>query len=714
MKRFWMIASVLLVIGSMTAGADEGMWLPHQMKMLNLEKQGLRMNPDDLFKEDGTGLMSAIVSFGGGTGEFVSSSGLLLTNHHVAFGAIQRAADKEHDYITDGFHALVREQEIPAIGYYADVLLGYTDVTDKFQKVLKDDMKPMQRFKAIESIRKKLVAEVEAQTPDRRCVVRSFYSGNQYYLFQFKRIRDIRLVYAPPQAIGNFGGDVDNWMWPRHTGDFTFMRAYVSPDGAGVEFSKENVPYQPRTWLKLSLDGLKPGDFTFVMGYPGTTFRNMTLAEFENDVERMREQMGLFQGMIDFLESAGADDREVEIRYASITKGLNNYMKNMTGKLDGFQKANLLALKADREQTFRDWCAAEKTRAVYADQLDRVASHVAKLTELELKSMFAGFLVHGYAGPALLSQAHLLVRASHEQAKPDMEREPGFQDRDLSGIRNRIQYKERGYDLAVDRAYLKFLLTQMLDKPFSQWPKAVIPVLKDGAGAIGPFVDALYDGTGMASAETRLALLGKSTEELTAMNDPMLNLALELEGELKGLRETGRALGQEHQDLAAVVLKGMMEMKGGLLAPDANSTIRFTSGVVKGYQLKDGVWYTPFTTLTGVMEKGTGEEPFLVPEKLKALYAARDFGRYEDPELHDVVTCFLNTTNVTGGNSGSPILNGKGEQVGIVFDMTYESVIGDYLVLPELQRTIHVDIRYVLFVTEKFGEAGHLLKEMGL
>ena len=317
-------------------------------------------------------------------------------------------------------------------------------------------------------------------------------------------------------------------------------------------------------------------------------------------------------------------------------------------------------------------------------------------------------------GPALLSQAHLLVRVAEEQGKPDMEREAGFQERDLPGIRNRIQYKERGYDLAVDRAYLKFLLTQMLDKPASQWPKAVSGVLKEGQSAIGPFVDALYDGTGMASAENRLALLGKSTEDLKALNDPMVNLAMELEGELKVLREKGRALGQEHQDLVAVVLKGMMEMKGGALAPDANSTIRFTSGVVKGYQPKDGVWYTPFTTLKGVMEKETGEFPFLVPEKLKVLYENRDFGRYEDPALHDVVTCFLNTTNVTGGNSGSPILNADGEQVGIVFDMTYESVIGDYLVLPELQRTIHVDIRYVLFVTEKFGGADHLLKEMGL
>ena len=714
MKRLIVFVCMLLFISSMSVFADEGMWLPHQMKMLNLQEQGLKMDPGELFKEDGTGLMSAIVSFGGGTGEFVSNNGLLLTNHHVAFGAIQRASDKENNYIRDGFHAPELGKEIPAIGYYADVLLGYVDVTEKFHKVLKDDMAPMERFDAIEALRKKLVAEVEAQAPDRRCVVRSFYSGNKYYLFQFKRLRDIRLVYAPPQSIGNYGGDIDNWMWPRHTGDFTFMRAYVSPDGEGSEFDQNNVPYKPKSWLKLSLDGLKPGDFTFVMGYPGRTYRNMTLAEFQNDKKQIEEQLGLFKMMLTFLEGECAKDEAVNIRYASLTKGINNYLKNMEGKLEGFENVNLEALKAKQEKKFRTWCAEDNARADYAGYLDKVADHLDKLTELELRSLFAGFLVNGFAGPAVLSQAHLLHRVALEQAKPDMEREAGFQDRDLPGIRNRIQFRERGYELGTDRAFLKFLLTSMLDKPESQWPGAVSDVLKGGEAAIGPFVDKLYDGTKLADPEVRLSLLGKSMDELKALNDPMLDLAASLETELKALREEGRALGQEHQDLKGVVVKGMMDMNGGLFAPDANSTIRFTSGTVKGYQPKDGVWYTPFTTLAGVMEKETGEDPFIVPEKLKQLHAAKDFGRYEDPKLKDVVTCFLNTTNVTGGNSGSPILNARGEQVGIVFDMTYESVIGDYFVLPALQRTIHVDIRYVLFVTEKFGGAEHLLKEMGL
>jgi len=711
--RRWLTLAVLLVVG-MIVHADEGMWMPHQMKDLDLEKQGLRMDPGALYKEDGTGLMSAVVSFGGGTGEFVSDRGLLLTNHHVAFGALQRASTKEHDYIADGFYAPADADEIRAINYHADVLLGYEDVTDRFRAILDADMAPLARYHAIEDKVKALVAEEEAKASDRRCVVRSFYAGNRYYLFRFKRIRDIRIVYAPPRSIGNFGGDVDNWMWPRHTGDFTFLRAYVAPDGTGSEYSPDNVPYRPKVWLKPSLDGLKEGDFTFVMGYPGRTYRNMTAAEFEQDAHRLKERLALYRKVLSFFEEAGKADREIEIRYASLTKGLNNGLKNMTGKLEGFEKVHLLERKRQTEATFRRWCGQDVARKEYLDHLEQVAAILKESRDLEQQNLLAGMLVNGYAGPALLSQAHLIVRTVTERAKPDMEREAGFQERDLPGIKARVKFRERGYDLAVDRRYMKELLKWMATKPAAYQPASVRPLLKQGDAAIDAFVDDLYDHTKLADAGVRLALLDEKPETLAKNGDGMLKLAAELERELKDLREKTRALAQRHQDLKRVVMKGMLEMTNGRLAPDANSTIRFTSGTVQGYSPRDAVWYQPFTTLTGVMEKETGTFPFAVPAKLKALYEAKDFGRYADPRLHNIVTCFLNTTNVTGGNSGSPVLNADGRQVGIVFDMTYESVIGDYLILPEYQRTIHVDIRYVLFVTEKFGGATRILKEMSL
>ncbi len=316
-----------------TAVADDGMWMPHQMKTLDLKALGLRMDPGDLYKTDGTGLMSAVVNLGGGTGEFVSAEGLVLTNHHVAYGAIQRASSKESDYITDGFLARERAEEIPAQGYTAGVLLGYEDVTAKVNAYFKPGMTPRQRYDAFEKAQKEIVAAAEKGGKDLRCTLASMYSGNAYYLYTFKQIRDVRLVYAPPQDLGNFGGETDNWMWPRHTCDFSFLRAYVAPDGTAADFSPSNVPYKPKVWLRLSVDGFKEGDFTFVMGYPGRTYRNYALAELKADQENMAQRIKDTQELISFYEAAGKADKEVEIRYAGLVKGLYNGLKNRQGKL---------------------------------------------------------------------------------------------------------------------------------------------------------------------------------------------------------------------------------------------------------------------------------------------------------------------------------------------------------------------------------------------
>ena len=352
-------AAVLVFV----AGADEGMWMPHQMIGLNLKSLGLQMDPGDLYKKDGTGLMSAIVNLGGGTGEFVSPEGLVLTNHHVAYGAIQRASSKEKDYIADGFLARTRGEEIQAQGYQVGVLLGYEDVTAKVNSYFKPKMTPRERYDAFDKAQKDLIAAGEKAGPDLRCTLASMYSGNAYYLYTFKQIRDVRLVYAPPQDLGNFGGETDNWMWPRHTCDFSFLRAYVAPDGTAADFSPSNVPYKPKAWLKVSLDGFKEGDFTFVMGYPGRTYRNYALAELRADQENMARRIKDTQDLIGFYEAAGKADKEVEIRYAGQVKGLYNGLKNRQGKIEGFLKYDLVSKKAAQEQELVDWIAADPARA---------------------------------------------------------------------------------------------------------------------------------------------------------------------------------------------------------------------------------------------------------------------------------------------------------------------------------------------------------------
>ncbi len=691
------------------------MWMPHQMKDLNLEAKGLKMNPDDLYKKDGTGLMSAVVHLGGGTGEFVSPQGLILTNHHVAFGALQRASDKEHDYIQNGFLAKSMDIEIPAKGYIADVLIGYDDVTQTILKEVKSWMTPLQRYKAIEKIEKQLIAKEERKAKDRRCEVKSMYSGNTYYLFKFKRLRDIRLVYAPPQSIGNFGGDIDNWMWPRHTGDFSYLRAYVSKENIGIDYHKDNVPYKPTSYLKISINGLKQGDFTFVMGYPGTTYRNYTLSELQYDIDKLKKRIQWIKETLVFFGNAIKDNRALQIKYARLDKGLNNALKNFEAKLEWLEKAGVIDKKRSSGKKYLQWVTQNPTREKrYGTALKKIETFMETYAAFDRKNTLINNLTNRRLGAAMLSQAYLIYRTAVESQKSDIEREPDFQKRDLPEIEMRIKLAERAYELETDKAYLKFLLNRILREPMDSWPIAFKPVLEKGADAIEHYVDNLYANTTLMDPQKRLSLLKQTPAKLLKLNDPFIALAANLEKELKVLREKENALDQERNDLKKVYMEAVLALHEGKIAPDANSSIRFTHGPVKGYRPKDAVVYAPFTTLKGVMEKETGEFPFIVPEKLKKLYKAKDFGRYADKNLEDIVICFLNTTNVTGGNSGSPVLNARGEQVGIVFDMTYESVIGDYYIIPEFQRTIHVDIRYVLFVTEKFSGAPHLIKEMGL
>jgi len=716
MKKFTRYLSVAAVAAMLVlvAVADEGMWMPHQMIGLDLKSLGLQMDPGDLYKKDGTGLMSAVVNLGGGTGEFVSPEGLVLTNHHVAYGAIQRASSKEKDYITDGFMARTRGEEIQAQGYQVGVLLGYEDVTAKVNAVFKPKMTPRQRYDAFDKASKDLVAAGEKAGPDLRCTLASMYSGNAYYLYTFKQIRDVRLVYAPPQDLGNFGGETDNWMWPRHTCDFSFLRAYVAPDGTAADFSPSNVPYKPKVWLKVSLDGFKEGDFTFVMGYPGRTYRNYALAELKSDQENMAKRIKDIQDLIGFYEAAGKADKEVEIRYAGQVKGLYNGLKNMQGKLEGFVKYDLVAKKAAQEKELVDWIAADPARAkTYGAAPAALDAFLVRQKAFGARSELLNGVL---GGSTILNQAYAIVRAVPELQKPDKDREQAYQERNVPRLKQGIQLAERGYVFATDRELLKWTIKRLkaVHPDAAKWPAPLQGLAAGTEAEVAARVDAMYARTSLGDPAKRLDLLGLKPAALAAVDDPFLKLAAGLEQELKGIREESKGMGREGADLKMNFEAAILEMKKGAYPPDGNGTIRFTYGPVLGYQPRDAVHYLPQTTVKGVVEKDTGVFPFKVPAKVKDLWKAGDFGPYADAGLKDVPACFLNTTNVTGGNSGSPTLNAKGEQIGIIFDMTYESVIGDYYILPELQRSISVDVRYVLWVTDRFSGATHIVKEMGL
>jgi hypothetical protein len=451
------------------------------------------------------------------------------------------------------------------------------------------------------------------------------------------------------------------------------------------------------------------------MGYPGRTYRNYTLDELRFDLKNMRERMGLFKDIIAFFENAGKDDRGIQIKYAGIIKGLNNSLKNYQGKFDGIEKIDLIGIKKSQEKAYMEWVKKDPEREKkFGDAIRNISAFMDKYSAYYTKNNLLGQIVSSYTGSALLSQAYTIYRTVEEREKPDMERDSAYQERNLPLIKMRIRLAERGYDLRTDRAFLKHQLKKLLGYPEDQIPNALKELIaKKSEEAIDTFVDNLYDNTVLADPKKRLELVESKLENLMDVGDPLLKLASELETEMKILREESKALGQERLNFKKIFLAGLIEQKAGRIAPDANSTIRFTYGFIDGYIPRDAVYYTSQTTLGGVVEKDTGEFPFRVPPKLKDLQKNKDFGRYADKKLEDIPACFLNTTSVTGGNSGSPTLNAKGEQIGIIFDMTYESVTADYYEVPELQRTISVDIRFILFVTEKFSGAKHIIQELG-
>lgn len=700
------------------ARADEGMWVPFKLdeKMVEgWQARGLTLNLNDIYNKDGKGLTGAIVQIGGGTGSFVSSDGLILTNHHVAFGALQRSSTVNANYIQEGFLARTRTEEIPALGYEALVELEVKDVTDKVLGAVKDNMSDYDRYQAIETQIKKIVKDAE-KGKDVECRVRSFYDGLQYYLYTYFKIKDARIVYAPPLAIGEYGGDVDNWMWPRHTGDFSFLRAYVGPDGKSAEYSEKNVPFHPKRYLAVSQAPLKEGDFTMVIGYPGSTRRYRTSYSIDFYVNQYYPKaIARYKDIIDILDEESAQSKETEIKLASTVKGLNNSYKNNQGMLEGLLKARLLEKKQKEEAALRQYIEANKdikpeSRAVLEDIK---ATYDEYLTFYEQNGTL-GFMMYTCTAVRV---AHGLYKWSLEREKKDIERDPGYMDRDEARFKRNLELADLRYDEGADKRVLAYFFKKIMALPEGQRTPVIEKVCagKTGAemdAAISAFIDKLYAETKVMSKDERMKMFGMKKNDLVALGDPFIAFAADLEADRKALEERDESISGALEKLHPRLAKLRMQYKGDLLYPDANGTMRVSAGEVKGYSPADAVHYDFITTLSGVIDKHTGEKPFDASRKLVDLYDAKDFGGYVDQALGDVPVCFVSTNDLTGGNSGSPILNGKGEVIGTVFDGNYESVSADYQFIPRTTRSINVDSRYILFVLDKYSGAVELLREM--
>ena len=712
MQRLFLVIGMIIILSTALI-ADEGMWLLTDIKDLKLDKKGLKIDPVDIYNPDGVSLTDAIVNLGGASAELVSPEGLLLTNHHVAFGAVQRASIKGDDYITKGFFAKNRDEEIPAPGSTARILKEMKDVTGEVLQAAEGIEDVVKKRRAIKAKIKIITEKIEDGRDDIRARIAEMYEGKQYILYVQQSFEDVRLVYVPPRSIGNYGADIDNWMWPRHTGDFAFLRIYVAPDGTGRKFNKENIPYKPKNWLKIAKDHLKDGDFTFIMGFPGSTNRYKTSYAVDYSLNHYYPSyIKNYKELIEMLEGKAKEDSILSRKVAGFIKGLNNGMKNRQGNIDAMNASNFLGKKQAAEKELTNFIKNDpELNKKYGDVLSQIGKHYEELLLTQDRDyILSSFRRLSGTLPRIANQ---IVYNANERNKLESERDPGFSEADIKRSLRRLRYSYMSFDASVDKMILKRTLLKARDLPESSRINGLEYIFNSNQ-SIDEYLDELYKNSKLSDLEYVKPLYSITLEELEAINDPMIDFAKKLYPDLG----TRRKINEERDAILSEQTKKYIEAlslwKKSTLYPDANGTIRFTYGKVAGYKPRDAVYYKPFTTLSGVVEKDTGVWPFNVPDKLKELHAQKDFGPWMDPAINDVPVDFLHGCDITGGNSGSPVMNAKGELIGIAFDGNYEALTGDWEFTLEIQRTISVDIRYVMFVTEKFAGADYLLKEMGL
>ena len=719
MKKGILLSAGLTLILIQDAYAKEGMWTPDQMPKLanELKALGLELDPESLNNLTSFP-MGAVISLGGCTASFVSPEGLIVTNHHCARGSVQYNSTEEHNYLEKGFLARTKKNELPAApGSRVYITVDVKNVTDAVRGAVPEGASGREQYQYIENKRKALIADCETQV-GHRCQLSSFFGGAQYKLIDRLEVRDVRLVYAPADAVGKYGGDIDNWQWPRHTGDFSFYRAYVGLDGQPADYNKENIPYVPLHHLKVSAGGLDEGDFVMVAGYPGSTSRYARLVEVENTFNwYYPTYIELLQKWIKVIEDTAPAASDARIKYETRLAGLNNFLKNLHGQIAGARRVGLVERRAEREAVLNDWIGEETSRHQYAvsiTALDALAGETAAANR-------HNFWYNNAIRPQLLSVAQRLYRLSKERQKPDAKRESGFQERDMTFFKQRMQAIDRRFDPVVDKAewllFLKYYLAQPTDKRMADFDRALGLDEIFEQKILSDRLDHYYSTTTLGDMKIRLKLMEASSEEFEQSKDPFIRLAVALDEysqkeEDASKDRSGRYSNLRPDYMAAII--AWREANGTLAYPDANSTLRITYGSVLGGSPQDGIIYEPFTRLEGILAKDTGKAPFNAPAHELDVIRAKDYGSYELESIGSVPVNFLSDLDVTGGNSGSATLNAKGELVGLLFDGTFESVNSDWDFDSRTTRSIHLDTRYMLWVMEKVDGAKMLIDEMDI
>jgi len=687
--------------------ADEGMWMLPLIEKLNIQKMngmGLTLTADQIYSDKNVSLKDAVIVFGNGcTGVMVSDQGLVFTNHHCGFDAIQQSSTVEHNYLKNGFAALKQEDEIPSPGLSVKFLVKIQDVTDRVISQLPDTLLGKVRSNKQDSIIKAIEKETEKGTKY-AANVKSFFAGNEFYLFVYEKFTDVRFAFAPPASIGKFGGETDNWMWPRHTGDFSVFRVYCSKDGKPADYSKDNVPYSPKRFAAISNKGYQPGDFTMIIGNPGSTSRYLTSWGVANRMKASNQALIDVRGAKqDVWLSFMRTDEAINLAYASKFARSANYWKNSIGMNRAIARLGVIAEKQKQEKEFTDWVNQNpKRQAKYKDVLGNIQEGYAKIYPFShALNYLRESLMMGIEMPRIASMVADMIKKNN---LPE----------DTLLIKTTKLYKD--YYPAVDQATLVAMLNVYKKSVAADaLPEIYNVIQKKFKGDFASYAKYVFDKSDFSTLEKATKALKHKNKDFS--KDPAIVFAADIRRVFENMRKGDYTKGNESlNDAERLYEAGILEMAaetGKALSPDANSTMRLTYGKVGGYHPADATEYKYYTTTKGILEKEIdGDAEFDVPPALKKAIQENNYGSYIDTKTGEMHVAFLSNNDITGGNSGSPIFNAKGELLGLAFDGNWESMSGDIIFEPDLQRTINVDVRYILFIMDKVGGAKRLVDEL--
>ena len=718
MRKIFLVLLITLLTAPLVR-SDEGMWIPILIEKFNIEimqEKGFKLSAEDIYSVNRACMKDAVMIFGGGcTAELISPEGLLITNHHCGYSRIQSHSTLEHDYLTDGFWAMSREEELSNPGLTVTFLKYMEDVTDEVTRGVKKRMSEDERSEVIENNIAEIVAGA-TEGNDYSAFVRPFYMGNQFFLFVNETYRDVRLVGAPPSAIGKFGGDTDNWMWPRHTGDFSLFRIYADKNNEPADYSEDNVPYEPEYHFPISLKGVEEGDFTMVFGYPGGTSQYVPSYHISMLIDYVYPKMIELRGSkLDIIKEAMNSDPAIRIKYSSKAAGISNSWKRWIGEKSGMERLGTIEKKRSFEDDFREWVDQKRKRSkAYGDILSEYKVLYDSMKEYYLVNSYSSETIgrRGVEAISLAGSFMPLVNAVNNGA--DEETLQGILDR----LSSRLQRFFRNYDRDTDRELFVAMMELYGQNMDEKWQvDAYKELYRACNGNFAMIADDIYSRSVFTDREKSMQFVNNFDKRLMGQleADPLYKLAAGVSEMLQGtVREKYIELGSQISMLDRLYMKAQLEFADNeVLWPDANFTLRVAYGEVGGYEPKDGVYYTHYTTLEGIMEKDNPEiYDYDVPDRLKELFYEKDYGRYAQDGKMPV--CFIADNHTTGGNSGSPVINAEGHLIGVNFDRAWEGVSSDLMFNPEQSRNISLDIRYALFLIDKFAGAGYLIDEMTL